>query len=758
MCNELAFQCGHVDPIGPEYINRSRLGDLDGYHEPVLQDIPFVNGAECLEILEECGMGGFGHDPAQWVYDTLMGRTRTVPNSTSITLDLNGALQDGGQQSYPLYGWPSDVAARIKYDLHEPFPHAQPTPYQASLYNDFDVKIIDINGDSKSDIVLLKSRRQDTHRYIPRVWLNTGDGFALSDYKPIELNEDAASLADNVVEPEMSDAALQIICDDIRDRIAQYTADHALHFLPPHVRQGIANLLHYCGEDAEAIVNASSDNMTAFGLSLYDSFVEHAADLYEQQVRDSHAIYESRQNFHTFFFDVNSDGLPDLVAANPYNNLVGGCADGYQVMLNQGSSWSDLWGIDPDGMAWSATGSSNWDRHPFLLLANRDGTCNRLGSIDNWQALWAGQGGDLSERPLPMSTASFVDINYDGRTDVVFAYAIIGGQGPHYTRVFLNTGVGFATPDQDFAANMRWALPTHGASNSEPFALAWLPPSPVGAGPSISPDRARFVDVDNDGLLDVVYPGRCAMDIQQGVESIQCSGPELRRPRWRRNLGVIPDMLTQVTTQSGTSTTIAYAAVNSTEATSGGEEAIVASAEPMPSSMRVTTRISSHVMAPFVDSERAGAGQVTTFTYRDFMRSERGSNTFGFVEQSAKHINVLPDGTEQSIRTVRHFQTDRHVAGLGVEYPNRSVVWEELWVDTALGTEVHRTDYTTQPVALTGGARVQTRTTRTESSQCLLAGQSEPECVSSVWEATGFDAFGYPTQTRTLDPQDPDRR
>ncbi|HVJ88252.1 MAG TPA: SpvB/TcaC N-terminal domain-containing protein, partial [Labilithrix sp.] len=263
--------------------------------------------------------------------------------------------------------------------------------------------------------------------------------------------------------------------------------------------------------------------------------------------------YPPTINFNTFFADLNGDGLPDLVKAPaPFRLVDGGgekivCPHGHEVYLNRGYTFENTensfanFGFGADD---TATG------HPLRLVANRDRSCASTRPRMEDSLLGALELLDSGESLYPLGAMAQVDINADGRVDLVVAYQRTADVASSVRqRVFLNTGRGFREAtnfdlpaDVAIARNLLYPAQA-GAMTPNPLALPW--PRDGFA------DTARFVDIDGDGLVDIVSAGFCA---RTGLLTTSCTPA-----RWYKNRGDIPDRLERIDEPSGAWTEVEYA-------------------------------------------------------------------------------------------------------------------------------------------------------------------------------------------------------
>jgi hypothetical protein len=197
------------------------------------------------------------------------------------------------------------------------------------------------------------------------------------------------------------------------------------------------------------------------------------------------------------FVDLNGDGLVDVVQSR-YTS-----AGIYQgAWLNTGSGWQSAPGYIPPALIQSDPSNDLGVR--FVDL-NGDGRVDviqsRYTSSGAYQGAWLNTGSGWQSAPsyivpaLVQSDPSndlgvrFVDLNGDGLVDVVQSrYTSVG----HYQGAWLNTGSGWQS------------------------APSYIPPAIIQSDPS-NDLGVRFVDLNGDGLVDVVQSRYTSVGTYQGA-------------------------------------------------------------------------------------------------------------------------------------------------------------------------------------------------------------------------------------------------
>ncbi|MCA9730089.1 MAG: hypothetical protein KC729_20565, partial [Candidatus Eisenbacteria bacterium] len=309
-------------------------------------------------------------------------------------------------------------------------------------------------------------------------------------------------------------------------------------------------------------------------------------------------FYPTQSDFNSFFLDVNGDGLPDLVLAEPPVGNV--CVGGHRVLINRGYQFEPRNPGDRAQSTWSGSPypSEGWSG-PLFDLRNRSNGCASSVSdtqFQDRQQTAAHVQADIPwtapDRPdafgFPMSAASFVDIDADGLVDVVFAQKLECSSalaqcgftnGVVNKRILRNLGWGFvelpgsaasAILPGDFHLASTMQIPTVDVDGTK-IHPAWKNLT--------MPDEGRIVDLDGDGLVDLVKPGVTCSCVAAANGCVE------RPAAWKRNRGKVPDLLTRVDAPLGAYTEIAYGPANDANVTypAGGLHP--------PPSMRIVTNV-----------------------------------------------------------------------------------------------------------------------------------------------------------------------
>ncbi len=579
--------------------------------------------------------------------------------------------------------------------------------WSASTINDFLAPMVDLNADGRADLVLLKTQSGTRSDFRPRAYISTSatGGFRLDS--------------------KIEDGNL-------------FTASLLLALRMP-TKTELSGLLR-------PDVDIPCLGWECMGTLRYPSGI----------------------NWNSMLQDVNGDGLPDLIVAryprawngDPDDGRV--CGAGHRVFLNRGyrfDGWEDNT-FDDTWLGWSSkvddelavlvtqlqlgnlVDNPNWARelypeaHPFLLLANHEGTCG--GELDEhpWLA---------EHKPLGSRAMAMTDLNGDGLADIVFAYA---WEGQTHRYVYMNGTRGYRKFELDAGAAAAVSLagtavqwPTHPESGL-PVELAVLDPVKQGLArvDTSLPDTARFADIDGDGFDDLVRPGACGViDADPGRPGVQynCGVATKYFPRLGSSgttAPVLPDLLTSVTRETTAATTIVYVPANKHAAT--------------PTVNGKLPPVGSWVVSQI--KEKAGTGlpeRINTLTYADFTANVAGADpigrlmaeNLGFAQITSVVRNPLPQGGESgALTTTWTFDTRENIAGVGVRFPLKGRAWREVvsgsnWTTT--------TTETFQVLALGASARIRPAATQVED---CFAGN----CRSVRSEWSNYDAYGFAQTTK----------
>jgi hypothetical protein len=435
--------------------------------------------------------------------------------------------------------------------------------------------------------------------------------------------------------------------------------------------------------------------------------------------------------YNALLLDVNSDGLPDVVAAgkNPLRDVLD-LATGHDVFLNRGYRFG---------------------------IPNRSGPVPERGLTSGpFTTLQKGElpestsGGAISRgNHLPAAATAFVDINADGRLDVVFWARTFGSNTEATPTVWVNDGDRFS-PLPAGAVTRLCA-----AGETPPCPLSSLnlrladvePPGAVGDTAKTmrgfsAADLARLQDVDDDGLVDIVVPGvLCLSPSPQ-----HCKPPPGNLPgHWQsraegglvwpayylKNLGRHPDLLVGISDNRGNSTTIAYENAR----TSGRVTTAF-----VPAGMQLVSAITSREN-PSQDQS------VVDFRYSDWVRSESTPESIGFTKVSAIFTDYFEGArvAEHSPTRTRVYDVD---PGTDIPYPKRGLVVSDQYdADGQRGLTTTRWGLTRAWGADLKAVRLDKE--ETTSEECLLGTGTTPTCigapVKSYTLVKSRDSHGYPT-------------
>lgn len=448
---------------------------------------------------------------------------------------------------------------------------------------------------------------------------------------------------------------------------------------------------------------------------------------WENECNSLDCRYPPHVNFNTFFVDLNGDGLPDLVTASspqPWINSANAkgtvCEDGHDVYLNRGYTFESTRNETGNVNSWNSTAPD----HPFNKMANRDRFCSntRPAFLDRSTQFFT------APPEFPVSAMAQADLDGDGRVDIVLAHQqlLTDLRNAAVAQVvYRNTGRGFKSgiiaipPDVAVSRNTAWA---------------GVQPAAAGEWPRVgSPDRARFVDLDNDGLVDIVVAGDC---VRRNVVDLDCVPAH-----WYRNAGEIPDRLVRISSATGAWTTIEYASPKSgiVETPDGGLHP--------PASMRVVKTIRSAAgpvpapagFDPFPIAE-------TRLSYENFVKDLVTNETVGFEKVKAEFVNRFDTAPRETVSVTQTFDVRPQVADasgalLQLRHPLRGTLASTMtesggW--TALDLEQYSLE--------ARGAGVRIRPRREIHGDATASGTAW-----SARETTELDPYGFPVRSVTGD-------
>ncbi len=412
--------------------------------------------------------------------------------------------------------------------------------------------------------------------------------------------------------------------------------------------------------------------------------------------------WDTVYNPNILFLDWNSDGLPDLLVAKKQDQSNLACASGHDVYLNRGGTeWKTA---AQSALGFTETWTSNSTTHALDRVVNHAGGCFGTDSSRG-----AGR--------VTMQGSTFVDINSDGREDVLMLYLDESAQ-TQTRRLYLNGNRGLGADLLPSTTTWQTAL------NSLPNWGALPPALSVYSGDPSKPnklrlgDMLRFVDMDMDGLVDVVQPGQVG-----GFGA-----------KWYRNTGEVPDLLISATSDAGAIVNIQYAPA----ATLG-----------LPGQFVVSSLEISDVGSGGSSSEDIA------LSYPDrFVRSAVTRDPVGFPRIESLHVGGPGTGSLHVIREYEHIPARLD----GVDYPLatefRRVVAETV-AGSATYTQTTESTYDTYKLSDLCGNQsdcprgVRARLRKTTETECL-----GNQCESSQAEVLARDARGFPTSEAEGDPTD----
>ena len=471
------------------------------------------------------------------------------------------------------------------------------------------------------------------------------------------------------------------------------------------------------GDATRALVSEPSENLSDFERSLQHTLNNDNPD---ECVTIANCRYTGKPNFNSFLADLNGDGLPDLISAIPPTRWVDGagpittCNNGHQVNLNRGYAFEAHSTADTAFLA--ETLAHTWASDaPLNLVLNRDIPCEvtRPRITD---ALFPING-------VPVGGMAQTDINGDGRIDIVLAYqpyiaGLRGVRDPPTQSVYLNTGRGFALAPASFNLPSDVLLATDGP---------W--PGQVTAGPTewrrtALQDLSRFVDLDNDGLVDIVVAGRC---IRNTVNQTACTPAN-----WYRNQGVLPDRLVRIDTIERGWTTIDYAPPKSdiVHIPDGGMH-------PPANAWVVKTITSAAGPASVPATLDPFPKQEIRLTYDNFVKDVISNEVLGFEKVTAEFVNWFGGVEAEHVRVTRMFDVQPQIVDVnGIVLPVRHPLKGALISAVAESGGWTSTDlYDYRLEQLGWGVRIRARRS--------LHGETSPS-QTSAWtgeETTSFDGF-----------------
>ena len=478
------------------------------------------------------------------------------------------------------------------------------------------------------------------------------------------------------------------------------------------------------GNAARTFVSETSENQSQFARSLQQALNKGSPD----ECTNLHCKYPPHVNFTAQLADLNGDGLPDLLMAEPPQIVPFGnggsylmCNHGHEMRLNRG------YGFEASKQETISEGTATWaptnnTAAPLYRVANRDRFCAST-SPPMSDGYWLG----ITEpAKFPTSAMAQVDINGDGRLDLVVAYQRKLTVQEVEQEVYVNTGRGFAPSSISLPSDVALAqdLGFPGLVDVAADALAQKWPR------TGLPDMARFVDLDNDGLVDIVRAGMCV-----GLEY----GRICSHAKWYRNHGRHPDRLERVLSSRGGWTTIEYDSPKSSNLTipEGGLRP--------PASTRLVKTIRSAAGPESLPLDYPV--EEIRFSYENFVKDLISNEVLGFEKVRAEFVNSFSQVPEESVFVTRTFDVQPEIldetgVALPVRHPLKGALRSTV-TESGGWTATELADYYLEA----RGAGVRIRPLRS------LRGDTSPSAITA-WsgeETISFDSYGNPTEERSGD-------
>jgi len=481
------------------------------------------------------------------------------------------------------------------------------------------------------------------------------------------------------------------------------------------------------GEAERTFISEADENRSMFERSLQQALNKGNAN----ECTNLACKYPPHVNFTAQLADFNGDGLPDLLMAEPpkpwpYGNGGSyiGCEMGHEMRLNRGYGFeaAKQETVSEGTASWSPTGNAG---APLYKIANRDRFCATDIPRITDGALYAIP--EVAE--FPTAAMAQTDINGDGRLDLVIAYQRSLNSEAVEQLVYVNTGRGFTSSPialpEGLAIAQDVGFPTIiGNASVDAYMASRKWPR---AGFT---DMARFVDLDNDGLVDIVQAGRI---VSQRYARTQTNA------KWYRNNGRHPDRLESVVSSRGGWTTIEYDSPKSSILTipEGGLRP--------PATTRLVKTIRS-AAGPAGNPVDYPVEEIR-FSYENFVKDLVSNEVLGFEKVRAEFVNSFNSATEESVFVTRTFDVQPEVfdelgAALPVRHPLKGALRSTV-TESGGWTATELTDYFLEA----RGAGVRIRPLRS------LRGDTSPSAITA-WsgeETISFDTYGNPTEERSGD-------
>lgn len=579
--------CGDVDPV-PAYGS----GGANAWPQATGLDVGQLNGtfipgviphAGCLETVTQCMQGVVGpFVPVPWLPDQPLEDILGGDMPIGVIENhLSGGPPMSMAANPVLPGWPRGYTPG--HTFVEKDGGLTGNYYEINVTSDVNLQMLDLNGDGRSEPMLTK--------YLERAALGVNFETVYVAPRAWKANDDATGF-------ELDTGFTHSLIDNLGDW---------------------------------------SNNPTV-GLE--------TTPVVGHDVGDEGRNFPVESNHNVMAMDVNSDGLVDLVVgrlprAQPGDNadqegVILRCGVGHDVFLNKGWRFELRSEIDSPVHSFAPTKPQsiatpvNWTSpHPLELLRNRAKPCMSDHVYVSFEPQYGAEG-VMGQQALAQA-----DLNGDGMTDMLF-------------------GDGFA----QWLAEGRprgWAMsqPTSPPLWAEgPIVIAGRPINGWGHDGDVVnryavadfSDQMRLVDMNNDGLADLVQSG--------GENPAPLPhGP----PKVYLNRGEVPDLLTRVDTLGGSWTTVDYVASTSDEAATIG---VVSNDGDLPAGMML-----AHHIERSAGPETPGAGgrlypvETIDLVYDTFVRDFATSETLGFTTVTATFENEIPVTSSGSWVGLQHGET-----------------------------------------------------------------------------------------------------
>lgn len=390
---------------------------------------------------------------------------------------------------------------------------------------DLGVRLLDVDGDGLTDAIKSRTVALNSDSSPPindtEVWLNTGEGFATSTTWQVTSPNDAAGFSLGYLESTQSSS------NDGGARFADVNAD------------GYTDIIW--GRHQQIYLNNKVDgweHSPVWDFSLFRGFSNGGYG--DGGVRIG---------------DINGDGLVDIVKAYYWTKTHFPQYWNHTVLINTGAGWedkTDAWTI-PVGFMSTRQGSA-----VRFVDINNDTLNDLVVSIETYNdehyitenKVYLNTGSEFIEESTDFiprfsyfqtpriynTPAQLVDVNSDGILDVYSNYQFVNG----VVEDVLFKGVYIGVSDTDFSTvDASWELPI------DFYDRVVYKRGNV----SIYDNGSRFIDLDGDGMIDILRAG-------PSLESPQHA--HLNEHRVALHQGTLPDLLSTITDSRGGITDIVY--------------------------------------------------------------------------------------------------------------------------------------------------------------------------------------------------------